>query len=224
MEDQDVSKISKFSNSYQVLAAESVLICRTDDGQAEVWETRHDLLTVVDFKKVDFWTHRRDVDPVQYEGARQEFLKEKILTARQQVFLMTPAKAFQQYEKGDQAYALALVENHLEYFKEWQRERMDWAEKAAGTTCMMENCGRALYARTDDPVKFCCPTCGSTYSSFGFLEFVRARKGTAFNALKENTAEMAQVRKDMQKLAVRLQQLKIERKILAKHAKDWGVC
>jgi hypothetical protein len=223
MEKQDVQKITKFSAAYQQLAVNSVLICRSDDGKAEVYETHHDLLTVVDFPKVAFFTRSRDQDPAKYEGARQEFLSEKRNKAWRRIQEMPAAQAFQHYEKGDQTYALALVANHPEYYNRWTQNLGNWAEKAAGTVCLMEDCGRSLYESTDDPTKFSCPCCGSTYSAGSFLEFVSARKGTAEKACKENLDETAQIRKDMQALAVRLQQLKVERKILVKHAKDWGV-
>lgn len=223
MEKQDVQKITAFSAAYQQLAVTSVMICRSEDGKAEVYETHHDLLTVVDFPKVAFFTRTRDQDPAKYEGARQEFLAGKAAAARKAIMNLTPGQAFQTYEKGPLAYALALARNHPAYFQRWQNERADWAERAAGTLCMMEDCGKALYEPTADPARFSCPRCGGTYSSYGFLEFVDARKGTAEKACKENLDETVQVRKEIAALIVRLQQLKIERKILAAHAKDWGL-
>jgi len=223
MEKQDVQKITAFSAAYQYLAVTSVMICRSEDGKTEVYETHHDLLTVVDFPKVAFFTRTRDQDPAKYEGARAAFLSEKRNKASQRVLDLQPDQAFQKYEKGDLEHALAVAENHPDWFSLWIRERADWADQAVGKECLMEDCGLALYEPTDDPTKFRCPFCGSTYSSFGFLEFVRARKGTAERALKETDDEMAQIRKDLQKLAVTLQQLKGVRKIQAKHAKDWGL-
>jgi hypothetical protein len=223
--EKSVVEIKAFTQAYEEMTQKSILISTLDRGKVEVWETAHNLLTVVDFKKKEFFTLERYMDPAKYNKARQDFLADKILNARQQIFSMTPREEFakQKLEKGALAYALALVKNHPSYYQTWVNEKMAWAERAAGETCLMENCGRALYVATDDPLRFACPLCGSTYSCYGFLEFVQARRSVSERALKQNKDEIDQVKKDIQALVVRLQQLKIEKKILAKNARDWGV-
>lgn len=66
-------ELKKFSAAYECLGKTSSLLVRTEDGHAEVWETRGQMLTVVDFIEVKFFTKRRADNPEEYEQAKRSF-------------------------------------------------------------------------------------------------------------------------------------------------------
>jgi hypothetical protein len=62
--------MEEFQEAYEYLKKNSTLLVRSDDGRAEVYETEGNLLTVVLFDKKEFWTLRREDDPIKYEMAK----------------------------------------------------------------------------------------------------------------------------------------------------------
>lgn len=63
-----------FNEAYEYLRATSELLVRTEKGKIEVYETNGCLLTVVDFEKREFWTKRRQDDPIKYDLGKAELL------------------------------------------------------------------------------------------------------------------------------------------------------
>jgi hypothetical protein len=57
----------EFQETYEYLKKNSSLLIRSNDGRTEVYETEGNLLTVVLLDKKDFWTLRREDDPIKYE-------------------------------------------------------------------------------------------------------------------------------------------------------------
>jgi len=66
--------MNEFEKAYEYLKVNSKLLVRTEEGKTEVWETNDCLMTVVDFGKQEFWTKRREDDPIKYDLGKQELL------------------------------------------------------------------------------------------------------------------------------------------------------
>lgn len=67
--------MNKFEKAYECLKANSELLVRTEEGKTEVWETNNSLMTVVDFEKREFWTKRKQDDPIKYDFGKAELLE-----------------------------------------------------------------------------------------------------------------------------------------------------
>jgi len=64
-----------FKRAYNELRANSILLCHSEDGQAEVWETGTQLLTIVLLDKGEFWTKTRlELGDEKYEECKKALL------------------------------------------------------------------------------------------------------------------------------------------------------